>query len=121
MWPEAVGRQPLPRVQLEAAADEAEPFVDEPPGQPVPADLFDGERLGVDAGLFGGLPQIGDRHQVLADLVPLGVGEVQRSRRQQCGLPLPCGDEAFMEGVPLVGAREAVLHPEPLGAGGLHE
>lgn len=121
MGAEAVGRQPLPRVELEAATDEAEPVVDEPPGQPVPADLFHGERLRVDPGLFGGLTEIRDRHQVLAQFVPLGVGEMQWSRWQQCGLPLPCRDEAFMKGVPLVGVREAVLHPEPLRTGRLHE
>ena len=41
----------LPRVQLEAAADEAEPLVDEAAGELVPADPLDGQRLGVDPGL----------------------------------------------------------------------
>lgn len=118
---EAVRGQPFPRVQLEAAADEAEPLVDEAAGELVPADPLDGQRLGVDPGLRGGLPEVRHRHQVLAELVAVGVGEVQGARRQQRGLPLPRVDETFVQGVPLVGAGEAVLHPEPLGARGLHQ
>lgn len=118
---ELVRGQPLPRIELEAGADEAELLVHEPAGQAVPADLLDGERLGVQAGLFGGLLEVGDRHQVLAELVGLGVREVQRAGREQLGLAPPGVDEALVEGVPLVGAGEAFLHPEPLRTGRLHE
>ncbi len=118
---EAVGRQPLPRVELEAAADEAQTAVDEAAREPVPADLFDGQRLGGDAGLLGGLTQVRHRHQVLAELVALRVDEVQRPGRQERRLAPPRVDEPLVQGVPLVGAGEALLHPEPLRAGRLHQ
>ncbi len=119
---EAVRGQPLPGVELEAAADEPEPVVDEAPGERIPADLLHGDPVGVEARLIGGLLQIGDRHQVLAELVGRGVREVERAAgREEGGLLLPGRDQAFVQGVPLVGVREAVLHPEPLGTGRLDQ
>ncbi|CAM5544969.1 hypothetical protein STENM223S_06639 [Streptomyces tendae] len=112
---ETVGGEPLPGIELEEAADEAQPVVDEAAGEPVPADLLHGDPVGLQAGLFGGLLEVGDRHEVLAQLVVRGVREVQGvAGRQQRGLLPPGVDEAFVEAVPLVGAGEAVLHPEPL-------
>lgn len=118
---EAVGGQPLPRVELEAAADEPEPVVHEAAREPVPADALDGEGLGLQPGLLSGLAQIRDRHQVLAELVAVRVHEVEGAGRKQAGLLPPCVDEPFVEGVPLIGAGEPFLHPEPLRARGLHE
>src|SRR5690606_1644446 len=44
---EAVGGEPLPRVQLEDAADEAQPLVHEAAGDAVPADLLHGDPVGL--------------------------------------------------------------------------
>ena len=63
------------------------------------------------AGLFGGVLQVGGGHAVF---VTAGVGEVEGAGKVVFEV-LPLGDEFLVQGVELVGFGEAVLQPVPLG------
>ncbi len=111
---EAIGDQPLPRVELEDREQRLAVRGDEAAAREVPADLLHGEGRGGEPGLPRGFPQVGDGQQVLAAGLLGGVGEVDAAVGEARAVAPPGRDEALVERVPLVAAGVRVLQPVPL-------
>ena len=125
--PERLGEHLLPGVELEGVAQGLVVDVAELAGVGVPADLGDRVGEGEPAGLHGGVHQVVDGHLHLAAVVGVLLAEVVEEvhpvavEAPRAAQVAPGGDEAVVDGVPLVHLRHHVLHPVPLDDPGLHE
>jgi hypothetical protein len=109
---------PLPRIELEDPLDVALVRVDEAE-QRVPADLLDGERIGLVPGLLRCVLEVDGVHHVLPAALGCRVREVDAASRRK--LPPPGVEQAVVDLVPLVLLREPILEPVPLHHRGLDE
>ena len=114
---ELFGEHHLPGVELEDGEHLLLVGVDEGLSVGVPADLFHPYGEGGEAGLVGGVAEVGEGELVLGVVEAGevdGLGEVGSD-------VLPLGDQLFVDGVELVVVGELLLEPRPLDDGGLEE
>ena len=95
--------EPFPRVEFETVGDGLVVEVNEAEEIAVPADVLDEDRFRLHAGLFAGVAEV--ENGLLVFVVFLDVAEMNRLP----GPATPRFDEAFVEGIELVGVGPCVL------------